>query len=101
VQPAELAHRMGLDASTLSRNLRVLIDQGWVVQGPGGDARSRSVQVTPAGRAKHAEGRRHWKKAQLALNERLGEPQVAALHALIDLGLARLDAGHEDTPGGQ
>jgi DNA-binding MarR family transcriptional regulator len=101
VQPAELAHRMGLDASTLSRNLRVLIDQGWVVQGPGGDARSRSVQVTPAGRAKHAEGRRHWKKAQLALNARLGEPQVAALHALIDLGLARLDAGHEDTPGGQ
>jgi len=98
VQPAELAHRMGLDASTLSRNLRVLIEQGWVVQGPGDDARSRRVQATPAGRGKHAEARRHWKKAQLGLNERLGEAQVAALHALIDLGLARLDTGHEDPP---
>jgi DNA-binding MarR family transcriptional regulator len=98
VQPADLAHRMGLDASTLSRNLGVLIQQGWVVQGPGGDARSRRVQVTPAGRLKQAEARRRWKKAQLGLNALLGEPQVAALHALIDLGLERLGAGPDDAP---
>lgn len=97
VQPVELARRMGLDASTLTRNLRVMAAHGWVTQGPGDDARSRFVEATAAGRAKHAEARRSWKKAQLSLSERLGAEQVAALHALIDHGLARLveddDAG--------
>lgn len=84
VAPSELAARMGLDASTLTRNLRPLVDQGWCVQGPGADARSRSVTITAAGRAKHAEARAHWKRAQLDLNQRLGEGQVVALHAMIE-----------------
>jgi len=90
LQPQALARQMGLDASTLTRNLRPLIEMGWVIQGPGDDARSRIIAVTPAGRAKHTEARRHWKRAQLALNDRLGTATVAALHALIDDGLARL-----------
>lgn len=90
VRPVELARRMGLDASTLTRNLRVLVAEGWVAQGPGDDARSLLVASTPAGRAKQAEARRHWKRAQLALEARLGEARVAALHALIDEGLERL-----------
>jgi len=40
--------------------------------------------VTDAGRAKRAEGQRAWKQAQLALNERLGEARIVALHALVD-----------------
>ena len=100
VQPMELARRMGLDASTLTRNLRVLIGQGWVRQGPGADARSRLVRITSAGRAKQAEARRYWKKAQLELNARLGAAQVAALHALIDHGLAQLAAGEAEPAGG-
>jgi DNA-binding MarR family transcriptional regulator len=61
-----------------------------VTQGPGDDARSRIITATPSGRTKHAEARRHWKRAQLALNDRLGTATVVALHALIDDGLARL-----------
>ena len=90
LRPADLAAQMRLDASTLTRNLRVLIELGWVKQGPGEDARSRLIRLTPAGRAKQAEARRYWKKAQAGLNERLGADQVAALHALIDHGLAQL-----------
>ena len=37
-------------------------------------ARSRAITITPEGTAKHAEARRHWKRAQLALNARLGLP---------------------------
>jgi DNA-binding MarR family transcriptional regulator len=100
VRPAELARAMGLDASTLTRNLRVLIDQGWVVQGPGDDARSRRIEATAAGRGKQAEARRHWKRAQLELNAILGVERVAALHALIDDGLARLGEADGDDSGG-
>ncbi len=95
IQPGELARRMGMDASTLTRNLRLLVEQGWALQGPGQDARSRLIEITPAGRALHAQARRHWKTAQLAMNEALGVERVAALHALIDHGLQVL-AEHDD-----
>ncbi len=84
VAPNELATQMGMDASTLTRNLRPLVDQGWCEQGPGADARSRSVTITPAGRTKHSQAKAHWKRAQLSLNERLGADQVVALHAMIE-----------------
>ena len=84
VRPGELADRMEMDASTLTRNLQPLVAQGWVEVGPGIDGRSRFVSVTDAGRAKRAQAQREWKRAQLALNQRLGEARVARLHALID-----------------
>lgn len=95
VRPSDLAARMRLDLSTLSRNLQPLVAVGWISVGPGEDARSRLVEVTEAGRAKRAEGQRAWKQAQLALNARLGAERVAALHALLDDCLAVLDGGGE------
>ena len=91
IRPTDLAQRMRLEASTLTRNLQPLLAQGWLTLGPGEDARSRLVQITDSGRAKRAEGQLAWKQAQLALNERLGEARVAALHALIDDCSAALD----------
>ena len=90
VAPSALADHMGMDASTLTRNLRPLIDKGWVLQGPGADARSRLVTITPAGTSKHAEARQHWKRAQLQLNQRLGAEQVAQLHQLMAHAQQRL-----------
>ena len=90
IQPVELARNLGMDASTLSRNLRPLIDHGWLVQGPGADARSRLIEITAQGQAKRLEARRHWKRAQAELTEKLGEDRVQALHLLIDEGLERL-----------
>jgi DNA-binding MarR family transcriptional regulator len=90
--PGELARRMALDASTLTRNLQPLVAAGWVVVGEGVDARSRLLTLTDAGRDKRREGQRHWKAAQLALNGLLGGAQVAALHQLLDASLACFEA---------
>ena len=60
-------------------------------------AAGRGSTITPAGRAKQAEAKRYWKKAQLDLNTLLGPAQVTRLHGLIDDGLARLDR-HAGTP---
>ena len=95
VRPVDLARRMRVDASTLTRNLQPLLAAGWVRLGPGVDQRSRLVEVTDAGRAKRTEGQRAWKQAQLALNDRLGPQRVAQLHAVLDECIARLDAGDE------
>ena len=95
IRPSDLAARMKLDASTLTRNLQPLVAQGWIEIGAGPDARSRLVSATEAGRAKRSEAQRAWKQAQLALNATLGEERVARLHALIDECLARLEPAEE------
>lgn len=95
VQPAELAQRMVMDASTLSRNLGPLLAAGWIERQPGADARSRRLVLTPAGEAKLGEARQHWGQAQAALERELGPQRVAALHALIDDGLRILAVGDE------
>ncbi len=84
IRPGDLASRMEMDASTLTRNLQPLVSQGWVDVGAGDDARSRFVTATDAGRAKRTEAQREWKRAQLALNERLGVDKVAQMHRLLD-----------------
>lgn len=84
IRPGDLAKRMNMDESTLTRNMQPLAAKGWVVVGRGSDARSRLIHITEAGRAKRAQGQRHWKQAQLALNARLGLQCVADLHALLD-----------------
>ncbi len=84
LQPGELARRMDLDASTLTRNLQPLLAGGWIEMLPGENARSRLVQATPAGRAKRAQMKAHWKRAQLSINASLGDERVKRLHALLD-----------------
>jgi DNA-binding MarR family transcriptional regulator len=84
IRPGELADRMEMDASTLTRNLQPLVAQGWIEVGPGDDARSRYVTATESGRVKRAQAQKDWKRAQLAFNERIGTQRVARLHALIE-----------------
>ena len=90
IRPGDLAVAMKMDASTLTRNLRPLVDAGWVTLEPGADARSRLVHITDTGRDKRVEAQRRWKAAQLALNDALGVERVLALHTLVDDALALL-----------
>ena len=91
VRPTELARKMRIDASTLTRNLQPLVAQGWVRQQSGADARSRLIAATEPGRAKRAEAQRAWKQAQIELNRRLGAGRVAELHRLLDEAMGRLE----------
>jgi DNA-binding MarR family transcriptional regulator len=99
IRPSDLAARMELDASTLTRGLRPLVVQGWLRQGAGEDARSRLIEATTAGRAKQLAAERAWKRAQLALNERLGIERVSDLHAILHDCMERL-SGERDHPDG-
>jgi len=80
--PGELARRMDMGASTLTRNLQPMVAAGWLEMGAGPDARSRLVHITEAGREMRRLSQRRWKAAT-----------VAALHDLLDQGLA---AFHEE-----
>jgi len=90
VRPADLAAEMRISPSTLTRNLKPLVDAGWVEIGPGADARSRLVSVTPEGRDKRQDAQRRWRTAQEGINTMLGPRRVVELHALLDECLALL-----------
>jgi DNA-binding MarR family transcriptional regulator len=85
-----LAARMGMDRSTLTRNLRPLIDAGWVGVQAGEDARSLSAELTDAGRALLAEARGRWRQAQLELETTLGRERARSLHRLVEDASVRL-----------
>ncbi len=97
VRPGDLARAMKMQPSTLTRNLQPLVDAGWVLLGPGTDARSRSITATQAGHDKRLQAQRRWKAAQLGVNGLLGAARVAALHDLIDQSLELL-ALHPPAP---
>ncbi|MEP6824734.1 MAG: MarR family winged helix-turn-helix transcriptional regulator [Ramlibacter sp.] len=90
LRPGVLALAMKIEPSTLTRNLKPLIDAGWLSLDAGTDGRSRIVSITPAGREKRQEAQRRWRVAQESVNQALGLERVIELHALLDDCMARL-----------
>lgn len=81
----ELAEHMDMDRSTLSRNLRPLIDRGWAeLMAHAQDARVRVARLTPQGLAQWQAARPYWKRAQNEVNTTLGAAQVLQLHQQLD-----------------
>lgn len=106
VAPGALAQAMGLDPSTLTRNLKALVAGGWLAQEAGPDARSRRIVPTEAGLALRREARVRWQRSQAHLEAVLGADRVVALHALLDECAALLEAAEappaiEARPGPQ
>jgi len=89
----ELADVLGMDRTTLTRNLRPLLDAGWLREGRGSeDARRRVVEITADGRARLALARPCWRRAQKHVEARFGAAATARLHADLDRLQARLSS---------
>ncbi len=101
IRPGDLAASIKMDASTLTRNLKPLVDAGWVTVSAGSDARSRLVRITEVGHAKRNEAKRQWKAAQESINRLLGLSRVAELHALIDSAMELLTPVTDDAGDGE
>lgn len=89
-----LAVELGMDRTTLSRDLRPLVDGDWVrLVAVDGDARRRRIVVTAAGRRAIARAYPLWRKAQAEVGDLIGgDDALAALHAGIDGATARVEA---------
>lgn len=85
-----LADRMEIDRTTLTRNLKPLVEQGLVGESTGTDARQRLFVLSAAGAQLRAQARPHWRQAQRALEQNLGPDFVANLHTQLDQALTRL-----------
>lgn len=68
-----LAEHLALDRTTLTRNLKVLAEQGLVAISAGEDRRERVVSLTGDGQAAIERATPVWHEAQDALTARFGE----------------------------
>jgi DNA-binding MarR family transcriptional regulator len=78
----ELAESLGVERTTLTRNLALIEDAGWVDIRPGKDARTRVVAATKKARAAVTAALPAWREPQQAAAATIGHGAVDALHAL-------------------
>ncbi|MCB1906064.1 MAG: winged helix-turn-helix transcriptional regulator [Rhodocyclaceae bacterium] len=86
----ELADRLEMDRTTLTRSLRPMIDRGWVVVSRGSDARMRLFSLSPDGLALRERARGQWVRAQLALEAVLGREFTGQLNQRLEEALMRI-----------
>jgi DNA-binding MarR family transcriptional regulator len=86
-----LAERLIMDPTTLTRNLRPLERQGFVVTKPDRrDKRSRCLHLTASGRAAFESAKPAWVRAQRHIEQALGGAETSALNAALDRVLEKL-----------
>jgi DNA-binding MarR family transcriptional regulator len=89
VRQRDLGALTSLDETTLTRNLRPLVEAGWLAVDTGEDRREKLVSLTRAGAAKLKEARPAWERAQQRMRSRLPKAAWSNLLAVLP-DLARL-----------
>jgi len=69
----KLAEVMVMDRTTLSRNLKPLINKGLVIVGSEQDQRIRKISLTPEGKTLVSEAMPQWQQIQDTIVSRMGE----------------------------
>jgi DNA-binding MarR family transcriptional regulator len=92
VRQGDLSGLTSLDETTMTRNLRPLVDAGWVAVRIGDDRREKLVTITKAGTAKLAEAGPAWERAQARMQALLPEGAWQRLMTVLP-EVARLTAG--------
>lgn len=88
----ELARELGMDRTTLTRDLKPLAAAGWIQLAAGPtDGRQRCIHVTSAGQAALDTAQPLWRKAQDAVEAVLGVAGVGALHDHLDHAMHQLE----------
>jgi DNA-binding MarR family transcriptional regulator len=91
-----LAGALSLDRTTLTRNLRVLEDRGFIRTGEDeDDARVRMVSLTPDGARVLPGALECWEEVQSVVEERFGEQRLRALYEEL-AALAEAVGGHDE-----
>lgn len=81
----ELADALGMQRTTLTRNLKPLLEAGWLQEGRGEDARQRLISLTARGRKRIASAQPHWLRAQRRIEASYGAARTDRLRTDLDL----------------
>lgn len=77
-----VADAMGMERTTLTRNLKTLVARGYVKDAPSDDLRTRKLQITARGRQAAVKALPKWRKAQTAMLKELPAGSAQLLWAV-------------------
>ncbi|MBV9999518.1 MAG: MarR family transcriptional regulator [Verrucomicrobia bacterium] len=78
-----LAEKVGMDRTTLTRNLRPLTRARWVAAATGEDRRTHLLQLTTAGERKLIGSMPFWEEAQRRFLDQIGSESLQQLRAVL------------------
>jgi DNA-binding MarR family transcriptional regulator len=79
---SRVADRLGMERTTLTRNLKPLLADGLIAVRPGGDRRVRTIAITAKGHRAAVVALPHWRRAQRAVAGYLTATTFASLDAV-------------------
>jgi DNA-binding MarR family transcriptional regulator len=83
VRRIELGRFLSLDPSTLTRNLQIMLKNGWIKEVPdGGDQRGAPLEVTSKGRKLLESAGPAWQSAQTRAKKMLGAEAMALVMSM-------------------
>ena len=89
----ELAEALGMDRTTLTRNLKPLLDVGLLSAVPGEDSRQRQVQISAAGKRRLQKAFPLWQHAQEEVETLFGSARTTTLNQQLEALSQALDQG--------
>jgi DNA-binding MarR family transcriptional regulator len=94
----ELANKLGMDRTTLTRNLRPLIKAQWVAVTSAEDRRQHVLQLTAAGKKKMDRSLPLWEKVQGRFMAEIGTQSFQELRTLLRLAESAVAEAGADSP---
>ena len=84
ISPQQVGQILGIEKSTLSRNVRILESNGWIKSQPGESGNSLLLSVTPKGHRLVQKVGPCWRAAQEEVTALLGERTTSAIRRGFD-----------------
>lgn len=78
----DIATRLNMEKSTVSRNVRLMREHGWLEVEAGGTGRTRELALTEAGETLVEQSVPAWRNAQSQAKAVLGQRGAASIHSV-------------------
>lgn len=82
---AELAEYAKLDRSTITRNLKILREKGYIADLSTNESRDSQISLTDLGRKKIESSNLLWEEAQKYVKEKVGSDNIKQLRKILDV----------------
>jgi DNA-binding MarR family transcriptional regulator len=80
----KLSEVLALDATTLTRVIRIMQNHGWITSMPGADRREKYLRLTAAGEVLFAEAKPLWQGVQNKVRDAFGSAEWGKMLTLVD-----------------
>ncbi|MFV2007816.1 MAG: MarR family winged helix-turn-helix transcriptional regulator [Longimicrobiales bacterium] len=89
----DVARRLNMEKSTVSRNVRLMRENGWLDVESEGSGHGRDLSLTEKGEALVEESLPAWKEAQTRAKAVLGQQGAASIHSVGDAVWSHIGRG--------